>query len=84
MTGDCHAGICGSRGVRFPPATRHEILTTHNQNCPGILVRPCVSVDQARTSAVRRRASRSAARRRSHGVCLAIIKTTRSLRLLEG
>jgi len=20
--GDCHAGICGSRGVRFPPATR--------------------------------------------------------------
>ena len=22
VTGDCHAGICGSRGVRFPPATR--------------------------------------------------------------
>ena len=22
MTGDCHVGICGSRGVRFPPATR--------------------------------------------------------------
>ena len=22
MTGDCHAGICGSPGVRFPRATR--------------------------------------------------------------
>jgi hypothetical protein len=22
VTGDCHAGICGSRGVQFPPATR--------------------------------------------------------------
>ena len=22
MTGDCHARFCGSRGVRFPPATR--------------------------------------------------------------
>lgn len=22
VTGDCHAGICGSRRVRFPPATR--------------------------------------------------------------
>ena len=24
MARDCHAGICGSRRVRFPPATRHE------------------------------------------------------------
>ncbi len=24
VTGDCHAGICGSRGVKFPPATRPE------------------------------------------------------------
>jgi 3-hydroxymyristoyl/3-hydroxydecanoyl-(acyl carrier protein) dehydratase len=22
VTGDCHAGICGSRGAKFPPATR--------------------------------------------------------------
>jgi hypothetical protein len=22
VTGDCHAGICGSPGVRFPRATR--------------------------------------------------------------
>lgn len=22
MTGDCHAGICGSLGARFPQATR--------------------------------------------------------------
>ena len=22
MTGDCHVRICGSRGVRIPPATR--------------------------------------------------------------
>ena len=24
MTGDCHAGICGSPGVRFPRATRPD------------------------------------------------------------
>jgi hypothetical protein len=23
MTGDCHVRFCESRGVRFPPATRH-------------------------------------------------------------
>ena len=27
VTGDCHAGICGSRGVRFPPATRLALTT---------------------------------------------------------
>ena len=26
MTGDCHAGICGSPGVRFPRATRPSEL----------------------------------------------------------
>ena len=26
MTGDCHAGICGSPGVRFPRATRPHAL----------------------------------------------------------
>ena len=26
MTGDCHAGICGSRGVQFPPATRLRVI----------------------------------------------------------
>ena len=28
MTGNCHAGICGSRGVRFPPATRQSLAWT--------------------------------------------------------
>ena len=31
MTGDCHAGICGSPGVRFPRATRPGCI-----NYPGI------------------------------------------------
>src|SRR5437763_16961694 len=26
VTGDCHAGICGSPGVRFPRATRPDVL----------------------------------------------------------
>ncbi len=26
MTGDCHAGICGSPGVRFPRATRPDVV----------------------------------------------------------
>ena len=26
MTGDCHAGICGSPGVRFPRATRPALV----------------------------------------------------------
>ena len=26
MTGDCHAGICGSPGVKFPWATRQRTL----------------------------------------------------------
>jgi hypothetical protein len=25
VKGDFHAGICGSRGVRFPPATRPRV-----------------------------------------------------------
>ncbi len=25
MTGDCHVRFCESRGVRFPPATRHYL-----------------------------------------------------------
>ena len=44
VTGDCHAGICGSRGVQFPPATRpatrHSSLVVQqvvlwNCRCPG-------------------------------------------------
>ena len=27
VTGDCHAGICGSPGVRFPRATRPTWLS---------------------------------------------------------
>jgi len=27
VTGDCHAGIRGSRGVQFPPATRPTMDT---------------------------------------------------------
>jgi hypothetical protein len=26
VTGDCHAGICGSPGVKFPRATRPHAL----------------------------------------------------------
>ena len=29
MTGDCHAGICGSLGVKFPQATR-PMITCHS------------------------------------------------------
>jgi len=43
VTGDCHAGICGSPGVRFPRATRpHALLEQLSesadldpQNTPG-------------------------------------------------
>jgi hypothetical protein len=28
VTGDCHARICGSRGARFPPATRPPAVTS--------------------------------------------------------
>ena len=27
MTGDCHAGFCGSPGVRFPRATRPDVVS---------------------------------------------------------
>jgi hypothetical protein len=30
VTRDCHAGICGSRRVRSPPATRHIIIITRD------------------------------------------------------
>jgi hypothetical protein len=28
VTGDCHAGICGSRRVKLPPATRPWVDST--------------------------------------------------------
>ena len=31
MTGDCHAGICGSPGVRFPRATQPASLGTRRR-----------------------------------------------------
>jgi hypothetical protein len=35
VTGDCHAGICGSPGVRFPRATRpHALLGEISENAP--------------------------------------------------
>ena len=40
MTGDCHAGICGSRGVRFPPATRLQRIAAEQMR-PSFQVKTC-------------------------------------------
>ena len=39
MTGDCHAGICGSPGVKFPRATR---LATKRHSSSASGCRACV------------------------------------------
>jgi hypothetical protein len=60
VKGDPHAGICGSRGVRFPPATRQgggETLLAIQQRWQN----PRLSSIQAMTSSTRR--STSSARR---------------------
>ena len=36
VTGDCHAGICGSRKIKSPLATRHCPVTTAASRLPNV------------------------------------------------